>query len=53
MQLQQWVAEPTRGANILDLVLTRHLQCSNINVKTAQFITDHKEPVADVIVHAD
>lgn len=50
MGLEQWVSEPTRGKNTLDLVLTRHVQCNNIIVRNSLLTTDHKETIADIEV---
>ena len=47
MHLQQWVSEPTRGENVLDLVLTRNLECY-ASVQESLFKTDHKETVAHI-----
>lgn len=47
MHLQQWVAEPTRHDNVLDLVLTRNMECC-VAVQKSVFITDHKETVAHI-----
>lgn len=48
MKLHQWVDEPTRGANTLDLVLTRHLDCNRVQVvgERQHLRTDHKETIA-------
>ena len=47
--LKQWVHEPTRGPNLLDLVLTRDLTC-RASVRDAWLSSDHREVVATVSV---
>lgn len=49
MKVKQWVTEPTRGQNILDLVFTRYMPATNVRVqKSKTFVTDHKEILADL-----
>lgn len=45
-QLKQWVSKPTRGEHILDLVITRHLRCTHVDVNNSRLNTDHRETVA-------
>ena len=47
--LKQWVHEPTRGGNTLDLVLTRRLTCQT-TVRDGWLDSDHREVVATVEV---
>ena len=47
--LKQWVYEPTRGPNLLDLVLTRDLTC-RASVRDGWLSSDHREVVATVEV---
>ena len=47
--LKQWVHEPTRGHNLLDLVLTRDLTC-RASVREGWLESDHREVVATVDV---
>ena len=47
--LKQWVHEPTRGPNLLDLVLTRDLSC-RASVRDGWLNSDHREVVATVDV---
>ena len=47
--LRQWVHEPTRGQNLLDLVLTRDLTC-RASVRDGWLSSDHREVVATVDV---
>ena len=48
MKVKQWVSEPTRKENTLDLVMTRHLHCTSVTVKDSRLETDHKETVAEI-----
>ena len=47
--LKQWVCEPTRGDNILDLVFTSRL-ATRVDVSDSVLTTDHRETVATVAV---
>jgi len=47
--LKQWVSEPTRNDNTLDLVLTRHLTVTGVVVQDNRFVEkDHKEIIATI-----
>ena len=47
--LKQWVCKPTRGENILDLVLTRRMSAQVI-VRDGLFASDHMETIATLSV---
>ena len=47
--LKQWVCQPTRGENLLDLVFTRRM-LAKVTVQDSLFSTDHKETVAALSV---
>ena len=49
--LKQWVCQPTRGENVLDLVFSRRM-LAKITVQDSLFSTDHKETVAALSVPA-
>ena len=49
--LRRWVCEPTRGDNVLDLVLTSRLP-TRVDVSNSVFRTDHRETLATVTVPA-
>ena len=45
--LRQWVSQPTRGPNLLDLVFTRGLSCSTV-VREGWLDSDHREVFATI-----
>lgn len=47
--LKQWVCQPTRGENILDLVLTRRMSAQVI-VRDGLLVSDHRETIATLSV---
>ena len=47
--LKQWVCEPTRGDNVLDLMLTSRLP-TRVDVSDSVLNTDHRETLATVTV---
>ena len=50
MGLCQLVAAPTRGPNVLDLVLSRGVKCKRIEVEDSCFDTDHKEVIGHFLL---
>ena len=49
--LKQWVCHPTRGENVLDLVLTRCM-AAQVAVRDGLLTSDHKETIATLTVPA-
>ena len=47
--LKQWVSQPTRGPNTLDLVFTRGLTCSAVP-REGWLNSDHQEVVARIVL---
>ena len=47
--LKQWVSQPTRGPNILDLVLTRGLACTAVS-REGWLTSDHHEVIASIVL---
>ena len=47
--LRQWMADPTRGNNTLDLVFSRRLPAT-VHARDSLFDTDHRELVAEFVV---
>ena len=45
--LKQWVTEPSRGLNMLDLLFSRFLTCTSINVTDGLFDSDHKDIICE------
>ena len=49
--LKQWVDQPTRGDNTLDLVLTRHMS-ARVDVRDGVLSSDHRETIATLNIAA-